>query len=163
MDTTKFETFRQICNRRLPDEIDNILDAAKGEKACTIGFITTDDFYGFYLAWDCSGKIDEYYEWENALEPEFLYQPLVDVVDCCQDIDLCNPSDEKWEFAKTLLSVVEQSIRQIPDEIYEKNGFQREDILFFATMSTGDYMQEMMDESLHMFNTPETLDKYHLR
>ena len=56
MDMTKFETFRQICNRRLPDEIDKILDAAKGEKACTIGFITTDDFYGFYLAWDCSGK-----------------------------------------------------------------------------------------------------------
>lgn len=162
MDTTKFETFRQLCFRELPDEIDKILNAAKDEEACAIGFITTDDFYGIYLAWDYSHNINEYYEWKHGLEPDFLYQPLVDIVEDCKDIDFCNPSDEKWEFAQTLLSVLEKSIRQIPDGVFEKNGFKREDILFFSTMSDGDYIQEMMDTSVKMFNTSETLERYHL-
>ena len=159
MDTTKFETFRQLCFRELPDEIDKILNAAKDEEACAIGFITTDDFYGIYLAWDYSHNINEYYEWKHGLEPDFLYQPLVDIVEDCKDIDFCNPSDEKWEFAQTLLSVLEKSIRQIPDGVFEKNGFKREDILFFSTMSDGDYIQEMMDTSVKMFNTSETLEQ----
>ncbi len=144
----------------MPDEINKILNAAKGENACAVGFITTDDFYGFYLTWNCSNDIDEYYDWENGLEPDFLYQPLVELVDGCKEIDFCNPSDEKWEFAKTLLSVLEKSIRQIPDEIFQKNGFRREDVLFFSTMGDGDYIQEMMDTSIKMFNTSETLEAY---
>ena len=162
MDTIKFEKFSQICFKELPNEIDKILKAAKGEKVCAIGFITTDDFYGFYLTWDYSNKINESYNWKNGLEPDFLYQPLVDIVEDCKDIDFCNPSDEKWEFAKTLLSILEKSIKQIPDEIFRKNGFRREDILFFSTMSDGDYIYEMMDTSVKMFNTPETLEKYEI-
>lgn len=160
MDTTRFEKFGQECSKELPNEIDKILNAAKGEKACAIGFITTDDFYGFYLSWNYSNSIDEYYNWKNGLEPAFLYQPLVDIVEACEDIDFCNPSDEKWEFAQTLLAVLEKSIKQIPDEIFHKNNFKREDILFFATMSDGDYIQEMMDTSVKMFNTSKTLEAY---
>lgn len=160
MDVRKFEKFSQICSKKLPDEINKILNAAKGEKACAIGFITTDDFYGFYLAWNYSNNINEYYDWENSLEPEFLYQPLVDIVEDCEDIDFYNPSDEKWVFARTLLAVLEKSIWQIPDEIFRKNGFEREDILFFSTMSDGDYIQEMMDASVKMFNTLKTLETY---
>lgn len=160
MDTTIFETFSQTCSRKLPGEIDKILTAAKGQKACAISFITTDDFYGFYLAWDYNSSIDEYYDWENGLEPDFLYQPLVDIVESCKDIDFCNPSDEKWEFARTLLSVLEKNIKEIPDEIFQKNGFRREDILFFATMSDGDYIEEMLQASVKLFNTQETLEAY---
>lgn len=160
MNTAKFEAFGRICSARLPDEIDQILSDAKGESACAISFITTDDFYGFYLAWDYSSHIDAYYDWENGSEPDFLYQPLVDIVESCEDIDFCSPSDEKWEFAETLLTVLENIIRQIPDEIFQKSGFKREDVLFFSTMSDGDYIQEMLDASLKMFNAPETLEAY---
>lgn len=160
MDITKFAKFDQVCAEKLPDEIDKILKAAKGKEKCAIGFITVDDFYGFYLSWDYSSNIYEYFEWENGLEPEFLYQPLVDVVDACQEIDFCNPSEEKWDFAQTLLSVLEKNIKQIPDEIFRKNGFERGDILFFATMGDGDYIQEMMDASLKMFNSADTIETY---
>lgn len=160
MDIEKFEEFSQICSQELSNEIDKILNAAQGKNACEIGFITTDDFYGFYLAWDYGKNIYEYYNWQNSLEPGFLYQPLVDIVESCEDIDFCNPSDEKWEFAKTLLSVLEKNIKQIPDEIFQKNNFRREDILFFSTMSDGDYIQEMIDSSVKMFNTSETLEAY---
>lgn len=160
MDTTKFEKFDQECSKGLPNEIDKILNTAKGEKACAIGFITTDDFYGLYLSWDYSNNIDEYYDWENGLEPDFLYQPLVDIVEACGNIDFCSPSDEKWEFAQTLLAVLEKSIKLIPNEIFQKNNFKREDILFFATMSDGDYIQEMIDTSVKMFNSSETLETY---
>lgn len=160
MDRAIFESFSRICSARLPDEIDQILSAAQGENACAISFITTDDFYGFYLAWNCGNSIDEYYDWENGSEPDFLYQPLVDIVEACEDIDFCTRSDEKWEFAKTLLSILEDNIKQIPDEIFQKNGYRREDVLFFSTMSDGDYIQEMLDASLKMFNAPETLEAY---
>ncbi len=160
MDTIMFEKFGQKCSKELPNEIGKILSIAKGQKACAIGFITTDDFYGFYLVWNYSNNIDEYYDWENGLEPDFLYQPLVDIVETCKDIDFCNPSDEKWEFTQTLLSVLEKSIKQIPDEIFKTNNFKREDILFFSTMSDGDYIQEMIDTSVKMFNALETLQIY---
>lgn len=163
MDIAMFDTFNQKCSKELPKEIDKILKAATGKENCVIGFITTDDFYGFYLSWDYSNNIYEYYDWENGLYPDFLYQPLVDVVDACQDIDFCNPSDEKLEFMQTLLSVLEKNIKQIPDEIFHKNNFKREDILFFATMSDGDYIQEMMDTSVRMFNTSKTLETYGIK
>ena len=160
MDIAKLEEFSKRCSLELPHEIDKILNTAKGKNTCAIGFITTDDFYGFQLTWDCSNNIDQYYDWENGLEPHFLYQPLVDIVEDCQDIDFLNPSDEKWAFAQVLLSVLERSIRQIPDEIFLKNGFKREDILFFSTMNSGDYIQEMMDTSVKMFNATKTIETY---
>lgn len=159
---TKFKEFSKQCSKQLPGEIDKILNTAKGEKACAIGFITTDDFYGIHLTWACNGSIDEYYDWENGLEPDFLYQPLVDIVETSVDIDFCNPCDEKWRFAQTLLMVLGKNIKRIPDEIFEKNNFRREDILFFATMGDGDYIQEMIDTSVKMFNSPETLDRVQL-
>ena len=85
----------------------------KGEKACAISFITNDDFYGFYMSWDYNTDIDEYFEWENASYPDFSYQPLVDIVDADEEIDFCGPSDEKWNFAETLLSVLEKNIKAV--------------------------------------------------
>lgn len=160
MDIAVFKEFREKCSKELPNEIDKILQKAKGEKACAISFITTDDFYGFYIAWDYSTEIDAYFQWKNGSNPDFLYQPLVDIVEADEEIDFCEPSDEKWNFAETLLSVLEKNIREIPEEIFEKNGFKREDILFFATMGDGDYVEEMLEASAKMFNSQKTLEAY---
>lgn len=61
-----------------------------------------------------------------------------------------------------IANILKKSIKQIPDEVFYKYNFKREDILFFATMSDGDYMQEMLDASIKMFNTLETLGLYGL-
>ena len=153
MDRKRFEKFDLALSENLPKEIGKILKKAKRKKACAIGFITTDDFYGMYLSWEYTHDIDEYYDWENGGNPDFLYQPLVDIVDNTKDIDLLRASDEKWDFALTLLTVLEKNIKQLPDEIFSKNGFKREDILFFATMGDGDYVEEMLDASVKMFNS----------
>lgn len=163
MDLAKFEKFRKGCSENLASSIDEILKTGKGKKACEIAFITTDDFYGFYLSWDYNYNIDEYYDWEQGLYPDFLYQPLVEVVDACEEIDFCNKSDEKWEFAQALLAILEENIKQLPDEIFHQNDYRREDVLFFATMSDGDYIQEMLDASVKMFNALETLEAYGIR
>lgn len=152
MDIKRFEKFDRELSEKLSNEIGKILKKAKRKKTCAIGFITTDDFYGMYLSWEYTHDIDEYYDWENGSEPDFLYQPLVDIVDNTKDIDLCSASDEKWDFALTLLSVLEKNIKNIPDEVFKKNGFERKDILFFATMGDGDYVEEMLDASVKMFN-----------
>ena len=109
-----------------------------------------------------STETDAYFEWENGSNPDFLYQPLVDIVEADKEIDFCEPSDEKWNFAETLLSVLEKNIKEIPEEIFKKNGFKREDILFFATMGDGDYIEEMLEASVKMFNSPKTLEAYGL-
>lgn len=156
VDLTRFEQFRAGCESHLADTVDGILRAGSGKKPCAIGFITTDDFQGFYLSWAYTDQIETYYDWEEedqALYPDYLYDPLVEVVDACQEIDFCNPSDEKWEFAKGLLTVLRDAIRKIPDEVFHNHHYQREDVLFFATMSDGDYVQEMLETSLEMFGT----------
>ena len=153
MDIKRFEKFDRELSEKLPNEIGKILKKAKRKKTCAIGFITTDDFYGMYLSWEYTHDIDEYYDWENGSEPDFLYQPLVDIVDNTKDIDLCSASDEKWDFALTLLSVLEKNIKNISDEVFKKNGFERKDILFFATMGDGDYVEEMLEASVKMFNS----------
>ena len=165
MDTVVFDKFRQECSEKLPKVIDEILSMGKAEKLGAIGFITTDDFYGFYVSWDFGDdiEIDEYYDWENddiCEDTNFLYQPLVDIVDGCKEIDFCNPSDEKWDFALTLLTIMSEMIKQLPDDIFVKNNFKKENILFFSTMDTGDYMQEMLDESIKKFNTRDTLEAF---
>lgn len=49
IDTAKFKDFSQKCSKELPNEIDKILQNANEKKACSISFITTDDFMGgFY-------------------------------------------------------------------------------------------------------------------
>ncbi len=160
MELSKFEEFDRKCSGELPDEIRKILKKAQGKEYCAIGFVTTDDFYGCYLTWDYSHDINKYYDWENGLEPDFLCQPLVDIVESCKDIDFCSPSDEKWEFAETLLAVLEKTVKQLPDEIFQENGFKRNGNLFFAAMSDGDYIEEMLDKSVKMFNSGETLEAY---
>lgn len=52
----------------------------------------------------------------------------------------------------SLLTVLQEVIKQLPDEIFQKNNFKREDVLFFATMGDGDYIYEMLDTSTKMFN-----------
>ena len=162
MDLKRFESFAEQCNEKLADAVSEILKKGRkhglfangGNKTRAIGFITTDDFYGFYLTWSCkSSDIDEYYDWKNASYPPFLYQPLVDIVDNSKDIDLLRRSDEKWEFAHALLTVLAQSIKQLPYKLFTDNGCKRQDITFFATMSDGDYISEMLEASVRMFNT----------
>ena len=156
-----FEKFDKGCAENLAGAISEILKASKEEKIHAIGFITVDDFYGFYLCWDYeNSNIYENYDWEQASYPEFLYQPLVDVVDACKEIDFTVPSDEKWGFAEAVLSILEKNIKQIPDEVFRENDYKREDVLFFATMADGDYMQEMLDASVKMFNALETIEAY---
>lgn len=163
MNITQFDKFSQACSKELATTIGTILETAKDKEGCLIGFITTDDFYGCHLTWDYSGNVNEYFNWNNGLRPNFLYQPLVDIVEECEEIDFCRPSAEKWEFAKTLLLVLEKNIKEIPDELFKKNGFKREDILFFSTMSAGDYTSEMIDTSVKKFNTTDTLEKYEIK
>ena len=162
MDLLKFANFKNECNQHLPGVVDEILSTGKHEKRCAVGLITTDDFYGFYITWNFGDDIDtgEYFDWapdDISADTNFLYQPLVDVVDNCEDIDFCNPSKEKWDFAMSLLTVLQEVINRLPDEIFLKNNFKREDVLFFATMGDGDYVYEMLDVSARMFNAPETL------
>lgn len=68
--------------------------------------------------------------------------------------------NRKWEFAETLLAVLEKTVKQLPDEIFQENGFKRNGNLFFAAMSDGDYIEEMLDKSVKMFNSGETLEAY---
>ena len=161
MDLTVFEKIDRACAENLADTVNEILSASKSETLHAIGFITVDDFYGFYLCWDYqNSNVYENYDWKQSLDPDFLYQPLVDAVDACKDIDFLTASDEKWGFAEALLKVLEKNIKQIPNEVFQKNGYRREEILFFATMADGDYVQEMLDASIQMFNAPETIEAY---
>lgn len=165
MDLHKFDLFRKKCKRNLPKVVDKILRTCKHEDRCAIGLITVDDFYGFYVTWNSGNDINikEYYEWapdDIGLHINFLYQPLVDIVDSCKDIDFCNPSKEKWDFAVSLLTVLQEVIVQLPDKIFLKNNFKRENVLFFATMGDGDYINEMLDASLRMFNAQEVIEAF---
>lgn len=164
MDLTKFDAFKKGCCENLPKVVDAILGSQKTEDRCAIGLVTSDDFYGFYETWAFGDEIDilEYSSWETQdlqLSTDFLYEPLVEIVEK-DEIDFCEPSEEKWGFAVELLTVLQDVIRQIPQEIFEKNGFQREKVLFFATMSDGDYVQEMLETSIKMFNTPQTQEEF---
>ena len=90
MDLVRLDQFSKGCSENLADSIDEILKSGNGKKPMAIGFITTDDFYGFYLSWEYTNNIEEYYDWEQGIEPDFLYQPLVDIVDSCEEIEFCN-------------------------------------------------------------------------
>ena len=164
MDLLIFENFKKECNLNLPKVVDEILNKGRYEKRCAVGLITTDDFYGFYITWKFGNDIDtgKYFEWEPddiCTDTNFLYQPLADIVDSCEDIDFCSPSKEKWDFAVSLLTVLQEAISQLPNEIFMKNNFKREEVLFFATMGDGDYIYEMLDTSTRMFNAKETLER----
>lgn len=165
MDMHKFDSFRNECDKNLPKVVDEILGLCKRKTRCAVGLITTDDFYGFYATWDFGDNIDigKYFEWQpedTGADANFLYQPLADIVDSCENIDFCSPSEEKWDFALSLLTVLREVVGGLPDEIFRKNGFKREDVLFFATMGDGDYVYEMLDASVKMFNSQEVLEAF---
>ena len=165
MDLRTFDGFKKGCDQNLPQVVDEILGKCRHENHCAIGLITTDDFYGFYITWDFGNDIDagNYFEWEPddiRVDTNFLYQPLVDIVDRCKDIDFCSPSEEKWDFAVSLLTVLQEIINQLPNEIFQKKNFKREDVLFFSTMGDGDYVNEMLDTSIKMLNDQKTLEKF---
>ena len=167
MEKSAFVNFEEGLSKYLPNTINEILKAEQDKKVYGIGFITTDDFYGFYITYDYTDDtnncdIYEYYEWQYVHKPmtDYLYQPLVDIVDSAVAIDFTRKSDEKWEFGLVLLAVLAEHIKQIPDEVFKKNNYNREDIVFFSTMSDGDYMSEMFSESLKMFNDNATVEKY---
>ena len=75
MDTTRFQDFQRGLRAKLPAAVDRILARARGRDCCLIGFLTTDDFYGCYLAWDTTGSIDQYFEWDQ-LETETDFRGL---------------------------------------------------------------------------------------
>lgn len=60
----------------------------------------------------------------------------------------------------SLLTVLQEVIVQLPDKIFLKNNFKRENVLFFATMGDGDYINEMLDASLRMFNAQEVIEAF---
>ncbi|MDO5156133.1 MAG: hypothetical protein Q4D51_09230 [Eubacteriales bacterium] len=155
-----FDIFAEECNKHMMEEIESILAEMQGKEFCSIGLITTDDLYGFYLTWNDRNNIGEFYDWENGSNPTFLYQPVVDVVDAHKEIDFCSPNEEKWNFAVKILKVLGDSIKNLPEDLYKKYGYERKDVLYFATMGDGDYMVEMMRNSLELFNTEETIEKY---
>lgn len=66
------------------------------------------------------------------------------------------------EFCRNPAFCIGKEYQRIPDEVFKKNGFSREDVLFFATMGEGDYMDEMLETSVKMFNAKETLTAYGL-
>ncbi len=43
---------------------------------------------------------------------------------------------------------------------WNEYGFERKDVLYFATMGDGDYIADMMQTSLKMFNAEDTVEKY---
>jgi len=91
-----------------------------------------------------------------------MYQPFVDIVENNNEIDFTTPSDEKWPFAQTLISKLNKHIQNISEDIFGKHGYKREDIVFFITMSDGDYVDEMLKESVKTFNSSETLKRYEI-
>jgi len=159
MDISKFELFEKALEKNLAKTINEIISSQK--KVNSIAFITTDDFYGFYVAYNNIEENGEYdtAEWDG-IYPDYLYDPLVEIVHNTEDIDFTKESDEKWEFAENIIFILGKQLKQVSDEIYKENNYRREDILYFATMSDGDYIYEMTDESLKVFNSQATIEKY---
>ena len=60
----------------------------------------------------------------------------------------------------SLLTVLQQVIGSLPNEIFAHNNFKKEDVLFFATMGDGDYIYKMLDASIRMLNTQKTLEAF---
>ncbi len=152
MDAARFAPFDRACAQELPKAVADILEAWKGEEPPTIGFITTDDFYGCFLAWGERNDITNYFSWRDAAYPDFLYRSLVDVAEASQDIDLLQPSEEKWAFALAFLETLAKNLRLLSEELFRQRGWHREEITFFAAQSDGDYVRELLDESLKVLN-----------
>lgn len=162
----EFSAFDRELEEGLPAVIEEILSTPSEDKVYSIAFVTTDDFYGFYVSYDYDAvdnphNIWENFEWKQAIYPKFFYQTVVDIVEN-SPIDFTKKSDEKWVFAQRLMTLLNKHIQALPLGVFEKYGYQKEDIVFFTTMSDGDYMEEMLVESAKLFNSPTTLEKYRI-
>jgi len=163
----EFNEFEKGLSENIANIVNGILQQKSDKKIYSIAFITTDDFYGIYVTSDYLEKdkainIWESFEWQGAVYPKCMYQPLVDIVENNNEIDFTTPSDEKWQFAQTLISILNKHIQNISEDVFGKNGYKREDIIFFITMSDGDYVDAMLKESVKTFNSSETLKRYEI-
>ena len=163
----KFEKFDNELEEKFNDVISEILKSGNGKQVYTIGFITTDDFYGFYIPYDYMGdnkemNIDDFYEWSHEYESNdgFMYKSVVNVIETT-DIDFtASKTKDKWMIATALMNIIAKHIKAIPDEIFTDTGHNREDVFFFATQGDGNYMNEMYVTSRYLFNNPATIEKF---
>lgn len=165
-----WKNFKEDLKKALPQLVTEILDYKSEEKVYAIAFLTTDDFYGMYVAFETienlkrskySADSIQWFanEWtysDQELPTKFnkeLYTNLVEVIDASTDIDLMRPSNEKWNFAIQFMEVIKEAIDCVPQSLFEQYGYVKDDIVFLATMSDGDYMDEMLLESAKRFNS----------
>lgn len=153
----KFTDFERLLKENLADLIAEILCAK--ERVTYIGFVTTDDFYGAFVTWNQpqQNNIWEHFEWGRGLGPNYLYQPLVDVVESNEQINLMESSPEKWRFAEALMDVFHDQLNQLPDTVFMNAGYKRDELIFFMTMSDGDYMDEMIIASVESWNSEKAI------
>ena len=155
----------------MPQLISEILSYRNEEKVYGIAFVTTDDYYGMYVAFETLEHMKQLKNPENtwfvnewgysdtALPTKFnkeLYQNLVNVIETDDGIDFTKPSDEKWNFAVQLIQAIKEAIDVVPQTLFEQYGYLKDDIVFLTTMSDGDYMDEMLLESTKLFNSFKT-------
>lgn len=167
---SRFDKFTAELTAAMPQLVSEILGATK-EKVYAIAFITTDDFYGMYVAFETlenykktpAGNKDTYRRWacnewgysDAKLPSDFnpvLYKNLVQVAEAYEEPDLMHMSPEKWAYAQAFIHAVGDALKTVPDSIFGQYGYNRADIIFFTTMSDGDYMEEMMKESVLLYN-----------
>ncbi|MEI5994707.1 hypothetical protein [Candidatus Enterococcus mansonii] len=84
-----------------------------------MAFVTTDDFYGMYTAYETKehlqskeliGKDGDYYRWEpnkrgvsSNEDNDIFYESIVKIVDSELEIALTRSSVEKWMFALSFI------------------------------------------------------------
>jgi len=164
----KFVCFDNELKEKFNDVISEILKSGNGKQVYIIGFITTDDFYGFYITLDYVGNdgemnIDEFTEWDHQSykgDSKFMYTTVVEVIDATDFDFTASKTKDKWAVATALMNIIAKHIKAIPEEVFTNAGHNREDIFFFATQGDGNYMDEMYVESRKLFNSPATVEKF---
>lgn len=176
----KFKYFKYNLEKVLPELIGEILSFKREEKVYGIAFITTDDLYGMYVAFQTEETQKENIEelkklgiqqdsrwfpneWKYSSDQlkgnysKELYTNLVSIVEKNHTINLLEPSKEKWEFISCFIKILQSAVISIDSSVFEKYGYKREDIVFLTTMSDGDYMECMKEESIQLFNSYDAL------
>lgn len=165
-----FDDFKIQLKAVAPELIKEIL--SHKEKVYGIAFLTTDDFYGMYVAFqteEALGEKKEYRwfpnEWKysdtdlmNNYSKE-LYDNLVSIVESVElnyTVNLLEASPNKLSFALSFVDALGEVINALPESLFKEYSYSKEDILFLTTMSDGDYMGEMMIESAKKYNTLRT-------
>lgn len=163
----KFMNFDNALKEKFNDAISEILKSGNDKQIYTIGFITTDDFYGFYIPYDYVGSngemnIDEFYEWTHAYKSsdDFMYKSVIEVIDATDFDFTASKTKDKWTVATALMNILAKHIKAIPNEVFTATGHNREDIFFFATQGDGNYMDEMYVTSRDLFNSRATIEKF---